>query len=133
MKNKGFTLIELMIAVAIVGILAAIAYPSYTEYVRKTRIAEAAATILEVAQIAERYYSQNGDYVDDAIIYPEQSPSDGNAIYNVVLEDGEDEDGGYLVTASAVGGGVMDGDGCANMSINALGVRLPADVRCWRQ
>jgi type IV pilus assembly protein PilE len=133
MRDKGFTLIELMIAVAIVGILAAIAYPSYTEYVRKTRIAEAAAIVIEVAQMSERYFSLTADYVDDAISHPEQSPADGAAVYNVVLADGEAEDGGYLVTATAVDGGIMDGDACAVMTVNALAVRTPDDARCWRQ
>lgn len=133
MKNKGFTLIELMIAVAIVGILAAIAYPSYTEYVRKTRRAEASAAVLAVAQIAERYYSQTGTYVDDALAYPDKSPADGAAVFDVVLAAGQPEDGGYLVTATAIGGGLMDGDDCESMTVNALGIRSPDNAKCWRQ
>ena len=60
---KGFTLIEVMIVVAIVGILAAVAYPSYQQHVLKTRRAAAAGCLLEHAQFMERYYTTNMTYV----------------------------------------------------------------------
>jgi type IV pilus assembly protein PilE len=63
---KGFTLIELMIAVAIVGILAAIAYPSYVEHVYRSRRAEAEATLMELAQWMERNYMLNSNYNKDS-------------------------------------------------------------------
>jgi len=131
MKSKGFTLIEVMIVVAIVGILAAIAYPSYSEYVRKTQRAEASSVLLEAAQVAERRFSQTGAYAGAQV--PASSPSVGNAVYNVAIAVGAAGDGGYLITASAVAGGVMAGDDCATMTINALGVTTPADEKCWRQ
>jgi type IV pilus assembly protein PilE len=64
MKNKslGFTLIEMMIAVAILGILAAIAYPQYVEYVAKGRRAECRSALLLAAQKMEKFYSNNNLY-----------------------------------------------------------------------
>ncbi len=59
---RGFTLIEIMIVVAIVGILAAIAYPSYQDSVRKSRRADAKTALLEVAQLEERFFSVNNQY-----------------------------------------------------------------------
>lgn len=131
MRNKGFTLIELMIAVAIIGILAAIAYPSYVEYTKKTRRAEASAVLFEAAQVAERRFSQAGVYTGAQI--PARSPMTGDAVYTVALAAGAAGDGGYLITATAVPGGVMAGDDCATMTINALGQTTPVNDKCWRQ
>jgi type IV pilus assembly protein PilE len=63
-KITGFTLTELMITVVIVGILAAIAYPTYMDQMRKARRADAEAALLELSQFMERYYTQNLSYVD---------------------------------------------------------------------
>ncbi len=60
--QKGFTLIELMIVVAIVGILAAVAYPSYQDSIIKTKRAEGRAALMEIMQQQERYYTQNNTY-----------------------------------------------------------------------
>lgn len=62
-RIKGFTLIELMVVVAILAIIASIAIPSYTEYVIKSRRAAAAGCMMEMAQFMERYYSTNMTYV----------------------------------------------------------------------
>lgn len=61
-KQKGFTLVELMISVAIVAILAAVAYPSYTSSVNKGRRADAQNSLLNFAALQERFYSDRGSY-----------------------------------------------------------------------
>ena len=55
-KNKGFTLTELMIAVAVVGILAAIAVPNYTQYVARTKLSEAPSNLMQMAALQEQFY-----------------------------------------------------------------------------
>ncbi|MFU9992483.1 type IV pilin protein [Neisseria meningitidis] len=64
MKNvqKGFTLLELMIAVAILGILTLITYPSYKTYIRRVRLSEVKSTLLMNAQNLERHYRQKGTF-----------------------------------------------------------------------
>lgn len=62
-RSRGFTLIEVMIVVAIIGVLASIAYPSYQEYVRKSRRAEGRTAMMEMLQQQERYMTQNNTYL----------------------------------------------------------------------
>lgn len=69
-KMQGITLIELMIAVAIVGILAAIAYPSYQNYVLRANRTAATACLMEQAQLMERTYSQNLRYNPTGFVLP---------------------------------------------------------------
>lgn len=126
----GFTLIELLIAVAIVGILAAVAYPSYQEHVRQTRRAEVASILLENAQLLERHFTRHGAYDTGSVSLVMQSPASGTAVYAITAALGPDT---YTLTATAGAGSLMDGDPCASYSFNQVGQRTPADLRCWRR
>ena len=64
-RNRGFTLVELLIAVTIIGILSAIAYPAYTNQVQKSNRAQAKARLVQAAQLLERFYSDNNKYYVD--------------------------------------------------------------------
>lgn len=90
--SKGFTLIEMMITVAIVGILAAIAYPSYTAQVQKSRRADAQVTLMEITQRQESYFLRNRSYTSDLTDLGYTVDGDGKATSN---------DGHYLLSATA--------------------------------
>jgi len=101
-RISGFTLVELMIVVAIVGILAAIAYPSYIESVRKGKRAEGRAALTSLLQQQERYFTQNNTYAAFAM---------GAAPTTLALKDYSGDSGrasaNYLLTArvcEAIGG-----------------------------
>ncbi len=86
-KTDGFTLMELMITVAIIGILAAITIPSYTEYVKKTKRTDAKAELMKIAQMQESYFVQNMSYAKDLsqLGFSANSVSSENREYTVSI------------------------------------------------
>tara|TARA_R110000868_G_scaffold38263_8_gene134189 strand:- start:616 stop:1029 length:414 start_codon:yes stop_codon:yes gene_type:complete len=128
---RGFTLIELLITVVIVGILSAVAYPSYLEHVRKAHRAEVTGLLLQNAHRLERHFARQGSYLEGDIAgLEQQSPAQGAPVYRLQLSR---EEQGYDLQATAVAGGPMEGDPCASYRLNQVGQRTPADMRCWRR
>ena len=133
-RQSGFTLIELMIVVAVIGILTSLAYPCYREYIAKSRRAEAKAILLSSQQWMERFYTENfrydansaGTAVTDATQFPSRFsvsplPGQGAPVYDVAVVVTAGTRDVYSVTATRKSGSVMAADRCGDFSIDHLG------------
>lgn len=130
-RNQGFTLIELMITVAIVGILAAIAYPSYQEQIRRTHRTDAQSDLMELAQWMERRYTTANSYALPSGGLPfTQTPRSGTARYNLTVVVGT---GNQTYTLTATPAGAQASDSCGTMTLNQAGVRTKTGTAtdCW--
>jgi type IV pilus assembly protein PilE len=131
-SEKGFSLMELMVVVAIIGLIVSIGYPSYTGYMQKTRRADGVAALNHAAMVMESCRSDLATYVgcDADPRLPGQSEK-GN--YDIVASGITAS--GYTLTATAVGVQAKDGK-CATLTLNAQGVKgytgtAPDLAACW--
>lgn len=120
-KTRGFTLIELMITVAVIGILAAIAYPSYLESVMKSRRADAKSALLDAAQSMEKYYTENSKYTGAAVgtVFPASS-TDG---YYTLSFSVAASAAAYTLQAAPTTNGHQNNDKCGNFTLSSIGVK----------
>jgi type IV pilus assembly protein PilE len=139
-RQRGFTLVELMIVVAIVAILSMVAFPSYVESMRKSRRAEAKTALLDLAARQERYFTTHNAYTDrpdhlgyGSAAFPIDVRSGSTAYYRLQI-DVEPGSNGWTATAEPTES--QGADRCGSYTIDHLGIQgvtagsLPAEA-CW--
>lgn len=143
MKRKaGFTLVEVLVVVAIIGILSAIAYPLYNSQIEKSRRSDARGALLEIAQAEERFFTMNGVYTDDPTLLPLdatlQARDSESGFYDIVLRHiGGDTATFQLVATPKAAGPQIHDEKCTELTVNHLGVKTGKDsigkngAACW--
>lgn len=130
-KVKGFTLIEVMIVVAIIGIIAAIAYPSYLDSIRKSNRADAKASLNDRVQQMHRCYSRDFDFSNCSAVGTSDS---AEGFYSITVR-ATDGGQGFEATATPIAGTTQEKDAdCQEFSINNLGEKEASpdtQGRCW--
>ena len=125
------TLIELMIVVAIVGILSSIAYPAYQSYTQGARRAVAQGNLLELAQWLERNYTTTGTYVISGALPITISPKSGGRVDYDIAASGATATAYQLTATPRANTGQAD-DKCGTLSVNQAGITSAAETDCWK-
>lgn len=132
--HRGFTLIEVMIVVAIVGILAAIAYPSYRDQVRRSNRTDAYNALLAIANAQEKFYMDNNSYTADMAQLagfnadPDTSEN-GHYSVDALAATGPCPLASCFVLEATAQGGQANDAGCTTIRLTSANARTPAD--CW--
>lgn len=133
---RGFTLVELMIVVAIIGIVAMIAYPSYNQYILKTHRVEGKELLARAASMQERYFADNNAYTTDLRDLGFPSAIDVSSEHGYYTMSVDDATGNcpitscYSMTITTAGSQVTDVR-CATMTSTSTGRKTATNDDCW--
>lgn len=127
--NRGFSLIELMIVVAVVGILAAIAYPSYTQYVLRAHRADAEQHLMSLAQLNQQRFLDARAYEDTAANLL-ATPTSVSSYYDIAITVDNGPPASFEITATPTG--IQTADTCGTLTITSTGARRSSSgSNCW--
>jgi len=127
---RGFTLIEVIVVVVMLGILAAIAIPNYSEYVRRGHRSAAQAYLVDLASRQVQFYLDRRAFADNVAALNVAAPAEIANRYNVAIALVTGPPAGFTITATPTGS--QTGDRCGNLTIDQTGARgAGATTGCW--
>lgn len=124
-RARGFTLVELMIVCAVIGIIAAVAYPSYTNYVKRGHRAAAQAHLIDLAQRQQQFLADSRSYAESVEDLNLETPAEVARHYTIAIDVEAGPPPAFTITASPVIDGAMDGE--ADLTIDSSGDKTPSD------
>lgn len=143
-KQHGFTLIELMVTVAIIGILAAVAYPSYTQYIVRANRSAAQSFMFSVNNKQEQYMLDARSYAGGSTALTDLGmtvPADVSSRYTISVTCTMPTAVGnctalagaptYLITGTPIGTQLANDTKCAALTLSNLGAKTPTASGCW--
>ena len=131
-RESGVTLIELVVAMAVVAILAAVAFPSYATFMKKSRRGDAEATLMDIAQREQQYLLDTRAYAPDGTLYggatgsPIPVPADVSAYYTITITVPGGAPPTFTATATPIAGSQQAGD--YTLTLDSTGAKSPASV-----
>ena len=121
-RSTGFSLVELLVTIMVIGILAAVAFGSYQSHIRKGRRADAQAFLMDLVQRQQQYFTDSRAYATDVATLNNPVPASLSSFYTVQVATAATPPT-FTITATAVGSQLSDG----NLTINNSGAKTPSD------
>ncbi len=133
MKTKGFTLVELLITLVILGLLAAIAYPTYSGHVTKVRRSDAQIALQDLAMRMESYYAENNSYQNATLAKLHIDATTPQGFYNLAIT--QTTVNTYFLVAKPIGVQAQKDNLCGSLTLNELGQKGQSgkgtQAECW--
>ena len=126
--SAGFTLLELVIAVVIISVLAALAIGNYTDYVMRSRRAEATVALMEMANLQTQFFANNLTYTTALASLPYPTASlEGHYVLSVPVGNATN----FTVRADATGSQATQDTDCSWFQLSSFGVKTSESADCW--